>query len=953
MNLFLGLVCMLIFGAAFAENVEPSNGTDNLLIPETDRVDCSPQGEIGEPECRRLGCVHRIPSTTGTPACYLTPARHRYAYAGPSVKASSTAWSTVNENKLEIPLTLLKTSYSVTGEAAVKELTVEFERYSTRVMAFRIQDADHKRYEVPSSVVKLAIPRRLNKHFYRVEYVSDPGLPFAFKIIRQSTNTTLIDTTLGGMVFEENFVQFVTKLASSNVYGFGDNRHGSFRHKMDWTSTPIFSRKTDPTVREHPRNHAGAHPFVMVVENDGNAHGIFLLNSNAMEYKLQPSPALTLRSLGGVLEFLVCFGVTPNDVIIEYTQTIGRPEIPPYWSLGLHESTLARDAEQTLDAHRKAAIPLDVLHVRSQEHDGEWDVTVMRYALAKAIKSLHLAGGHAMVSLKPYIRVDADDEIVRSVYQDGLWKDIFVKWPAVYGNSTDIVPDTLGPSSTLFGYDSSKRLVAFVDFFQPIAGEWWEAWLNQLRKQIPWDGFVLEDNEPAALTSKSETTVGLVCPKNSTLESPKYSPSAVDVWNSKEATNLLSDETICMVALHKIENATYRHYDVHNIYGHSQAVSTKNAIWKLTGKRGFLISDSSFAGTGTVAGAWFKTSLKESVPTAIRQSIISALEFNLFGMTAAGGSAEVFPVNASDCIKWQVFTTFHILAKSVVTSCSMDSNTASFAPVRKAIDTRFLLLPYLYTLFFHGLMEGEAIYRPLFFEYGTKLHNRNVLDIDDQFFWGSGVMFAPSLENNPTRSVYFPHDTFYQIDSGMKIVGDTRRKPVDMPENQMAVFLRAGYIIPTQPRLGAMSTSAARRNPFSLLIALHEHSDGSAVANGNLFWDDGESLDTVEKRDYMSWVIFNKWQEGNFSRSLLDYDVERNLIKNLTDNLTFGSLVVYGFDCSESPGITLRLDGRPLTMDRDNYSLHFEQEHKLLTIKLTVPFSQSFKLEIIAPVTRA
>ena len=65
-------------------------------------------------------------------------------------------------------------------------------------------------------------------------------------------------------------------------------------------------------------------------------------------------------------------------------------------------------------------------------------------------------------------------------------------------------------------------------------------------------------------------------------------------------------------------------------------------------------------------------------------------------------------------------------------------------------------------------MEGEAIFRPLFFEYGTKLHDKNVLDVDDQFFWGSGIMFVPALEGGSSvRHAYFPEDYFYSLDSGL------------------------------------------------------------------------------------------------------------------------------------------------------------------------------------------
>lgn len=49
----------------------------------------------------------------------------------------------------------------------------------------------------------------------------------------------------------------------------------------------------------------------------------------------------------------------------------------------------------------------------------------------------------------------------------------------------------------------------------------------------------------------------------------------------------------------------------------------------------------------------------------------------------------------------------------------------------------------------------------------------------------------------------------------------------------------------------ALTTTASRRNPFTLIVALSAEN----WAKGDLFWDDGESLDTFERGDY-SYVLF-------------------------------------------------------------------------------------------------
>lgn len=61
---------------------------------------------------------------------------------------------------------------------------------------------------------------------------------------------------------------------------------------------------------------------------------------------MQPTPAITFRSIGGVLDFYLFLGPTPSDVISQYTELLGRPFMPPYWGLGFH---LCRFGYKTLN----------------------------------------------------------------------------------------------------------------------------------------------------------------------------------------------------------------------------------------------------------------------------------------------------------------------------------------------------------------------------------------------------------------------------------------------------------------------------------------------------------------------------------------------------------------------------------------------------------------------------
>ena len=49
---------------------------------------------------------------------------------------------------------------------------------------------------------------------------------------------------------------------------------------------------------------------------------------------LQPYPAITFMTIGGILDFNIYFGPTPNDVVRQHMLTVGMPFMVPYFSLG-------------------------------------------------------------------------------------------------------------------------------------------------------------------------------------------------------------------------------------------------------------------------------------------------------------------------------------------------------------------------------------------------------------------------------------------------------------------------------------------------------------------------------------------------------------------------------------------------------------------------------------------
>ena len=78
----------------------------------------------------------------------------------------------------------------------------------------------------------------------------------------------------------------------------------------------------------------------------------------------------------------------------------------------------------------------------------------------------------------------------------------------------------------------------------------------------------------------------------------------------------------------------YRHYDVHNIYGLSESKITQQATRLATGKRSFVLSRSTFIGTGFYSGHWLGDN--DSSYKDMQRSIIGMIENGIFGIPYIG-----------------------------------------------------------------------------------------------------------------------------------------------------------------------------------------------------------------------------------------------------------------------------------------------------------------------------
>ncbi|KAK3754451.1 hypothetical protein QZH41_009234 [Actinostola sp. cb2023] len=278
------------------------------------------------------------------------------------------------------------------------------------------------------------------------------------------------------------------------------------------------------------------------------------------------------------------------------------------------------------------------------------------------------------------------------------------------------------------------------------------------------------------------------------------------------------------------------------------------ALESVRGRRSVVISRSTFPNSGQHGGHW----LGDNFATwdSFRYSVAGILNFNLFGVPLVGADICGFIGDTTFelCARWTQLGAFYPFSRNHNTLTAKPQDPTAFgdsfaAMARSVLLMRYRLLPYLYTLFANAHLNGGTVARPLFFEFPK---DRDTLAIDQQFLWGSSILITPVMQQGATSVTgYFPDATWYDAYTGAELQhqgsgGQNHSLNCPMLCNTRLHY-RGGSIIMTQDP--DITTADSRKNPFELVVAL-SGVDG-VPAKGEVFLDDGESLDPLTKAPYL------------------------------------------------------------------------------------------------------
>ena len=558
-----------------------------------------------------------------------------------------------------------------------------------------------------------------------------------------------------GFHWEENYEYGGNTVKMSKItqtgesfYGMGDKAtHSNLKGKRmhNWvTDQYAYGKDQDPLYK--------AIPFFIGLHK-GRSYGIYFDNSfkTHFDFAHERRNTTSFWADGGDLNYYFFYGPEMSKVVSAYSNLTGTPELPPMWALGYHQSKWSyypeSNVKEITKKFRDLNIPCDAIYLDIDYMEGFRCFTWSEEYFPdpkRMVKELADDGFKTIVIIDPGIKIDMD----YSVFKEGLDKDYFCKradGPYMKGK--------VWPGECYFP-----------DFTNPEVREWWSNLFQELVEDIGVKGVWNDMNEPAVMDVPGKTF-----------------PNDVR---------------------HDYDGNPCSHRKAHNVYGMQMVRATYEGVKKYVyPKRPFVITRAAFAGTQRYSSTWTGDNVAtwEHLWIANVQMQRMCMSGYSFVGSDIGGFAE--QPNGELFARWIQLGIFHPFCRVHSSGDHGDQEPWSFGTeitdiVRKFIEIRYQLLPYLYTMFYKYSKEQKPMLQPLvlFDQEDSQTHFRT-----DEFIFGEQILVCPIQEPNAKgRRMYIPRGRWYDFWTDEVTEGGKERW-VDADLDKVPIYIKEGAIIPKYP----------------------------------------------------------------------------------------------------------------------------------------------------------
>ena len=578
----------------------------------------------------------------------------------------------------------------------------------------------------------------------------------------------------------QRFTATIATAPGTSLYGTGEIagpllRNGAVTEAWNTSSAGYTSR--NPSLYQ-------SHPWVLAVRADGTAFGV--LADTPRRTRIDLTEGIAFSTAGQGFPVVVIDADSPQGVLRRLAVLTGRMSLPALWAIGYHQCRFSYYPDSQVraiaDGFRSRDIPCDVIWVDIDYMDGYRVFTFDPAGFpdpAATNAYLHERGFHSVWILDPGVKLDPG----YAVFDQGTAGDHWVL-------TAEGVPyvGIVWPG-----------LCVFPDYTRPETRAWW-AGLYRDFMATGVDGVWNDMNEPEV-----------------------FPPPPLGAGTMPE-DNLHRGGG----ALPPGPHALY-----HNVYGMLMVRATREGVLAANPqRRPFILSRANYIGGQRYAAAWTgdNTANWENLYWSVPMILNLGLSGQPFSGPDIGG--HLFNATGELFARWMGVGAFFPFSRGHKTKTfTRPHEPWSFGPeveaaARTALERRYRLLPYLYTVFREAAETGLPVMRPVFF---ADPAYPGLREEDHAFLIGADLLVEPDLLRRGSHDFALPGGIWRPF----TLVGEDPSSDVNQPR----LRIRGGSILPVGRKV--QSTAETLLDPLTLVVCL----DGEGRAAGRLYEDAGDGFD--------------------------------------------------------------------------------------------------------------
>lgn len=552
-------------------------------------------------------------------------------------------------------------------------------------------------------------------------------------------------------------------------------------------------------MKEQGKQLYQSHPWVLGVRKDGSAYGI--IADNTWKSSLTTNQQIKFVSEGPAFRVIVIERPNAKEVMKELAKLSGTMEMPPLWALGFQQCRYSYNPDsrvkEIIDTYRAKNIPCDVVWMDIDYMDQFKVFTydpkqfpdpqgLQDYAHAKNFKTVYM--------IDPGVKVEDG----YFVYDQGKANNYFVK-----------MPDGTNYTGRVWPGDCN-----FPDYTRHEVRSWWSGLTSDFVKKGV-DGLWNDMNEPAVFDSDTFT----------------MDVNAVH-WGDENR-----------------DKGSHLRY--HNIYGYNMIkASREGMLLAKPNNRPFVLSRDNFLGGHRYGATW--TGDNMSTWEHFQMSIPMTLNLSLSGQPFNGPDMGGFGADADAELlaHWTATGIYFPFARNHAAKGTVDQEPWVFGQkvedvCRTAIERRYRLMPYIYTLFQEATVNGMPVMRPAFMADDKDPALRGEQKV---FMLGDDLMIIPRWAK--AHNIHIPS-------------GDWDVLQLEDKDDMYQAFVaqRPGSIVP----MGNVAQSTIELDQNTLTLLVNPAADGTAT--GVLYQDAGDGFG-YRTGEYAKFQLSAKTEGENITVSI-------------------------------------------------------------------------------------